>query len=105
MRPVLDQLKSQDLPDTTQFLLQSLEFNLANVFSSFGIKLMKEGHRLTPREVRICEMIRSGLSSKQMAKVMAVSPQTILVHRKNIRKKLGLARAKQNLASYLKANL
>jgi len=105
VRPVLDQLKSQDLPDTTQFLLQSLEFNLANVFSSFGIKLMKEGHRLTPREVRICEMIRSGLSSKQMAKVMAVSPQTILVHRKNIRKKLGLARAKQNLASYLKANL
>jgi len=105
VKPVLDQLKSEDLPDTTKFLLKSLEFNLANVFSSFGVRLIKEGHRLTPREVRICEMVRSGLSSKQMAKVMGVSPQTILVHRKNIRKKLGLARAKQNLASYLKANL
>ncbi len=105
IKPVIDQLKSQDLPDTVQFLVKSLEFNLSNLFSSFGMKLMKEGHRLTPREVRICEMIRSGLSSKQMAKIMGISPQTILVHRKNVRKKLGLAKSRQNLASYLKANL
>lgn len=102
--PIIDQLKSQDLPDTVAFLLKSLEFNLTNVFSSFGLRLVKDAHRLTPKEVRICEMIRSGLSSKQMAKIMGVSPQTILVHRKNIRKKLGLARAKQNLASFLKAS-
>jgi len=104
VRPIIDQLKSQDLPDTVGFLLKSLEFNLTNVFSSFGLRLVKDGHRLTPKEVRICEMIRSGLASKQMAKIMGVSPQTILVHRKNIRKKLGLARAKQNLASFLKAS-
>jgi DNA-binding CsgD family transcriptional regulator len=105
VKPIIDQLKSQDLPDTVRFLLKSLEFNLANMFSSFGLSLIKHGHRLTPREVRICEMIRSGLSSKQMAEVMGISAQTILVHRKNIRKKLGLAGSKQNLASYLKANL
>lgn len=103
--PIIDQLKSQDLPDTAQFLLKSLEFNVSNIASTFGVKMNKEGHRLTPKELRICDMIRSGLSSKQIAKIIGTSPQTVLVHRKNIRKKLGLANAKKNLASYLKSNL
>jgi DNA-binding CsgD family transcriptional regulator len=50
-------------------------------------------------------MIRSGLASKQIAKVMGISPQTILVHRRNIRRKLSLGKSGQNLASFLKANL
>jgi len=105
VRPILDQMKSQHISETVGFLLQSLEFNLANIFSSFGINIIQGGHLLTPREIRICEMIRSGLSSKQIAKVMGISPQTVLVHRKNVRKKLALGKSRQNLASFLKANL
>jgi PAS domain S-box-containing protein len=103
--PILDQLKAQNVPDTVHFLIKSLEFNLTNMFSSFGFNMVKDGHVLTPREIRICEMIRSGLSSKQIAKVMSISPQTVLVHRKNIRKKLSLGNSRQNLASFLKLNL
>jgi len=105
VRPIIDQMKSQDISETVGFLLQSLEFNLTNIFSSFGFNIIQGGHLLTPREIRICEMIRSGLSSKQIAKVMGISPQTVLVHRKNVRKKLALGKSKQNLASFLKANL
>lgn len=105
VRPILDQLKSQEAPETVSFLIKSLEFNLTNMFSSFGFNIIKDGHLLTPKEIRICEMIRSGLSSKQIAKVMTISPQTVLVHRKNIRKKLDLGKSRQNLASFLKANL
>jgi PAS domain S-box-containing protein len=101
VKPLLDQLKSQQLPDAAAFLLQSMEFNLSNMFSSFRLKV---GHSLTPKEMRICEMIRSGLSSKQIAKVLNISPQTVLVHRKNVRKKLSLAKSRSNLASFLKAN-
>jgi PAS domain S-box-containing protein len=104
VKPVLEQLKSQQLPDTAAFLLQSLEFSLSNVFSSFGFNIGKDVHLLTPKEMRICEMIRSGLTSKQIAKVLNISPQTVLVHRKNIRKKLSLSRSRSNLASFLKAN-
>lgn len=103
--PIIDQLKTLDLPEAAEYLLQSLQFNLENLFSSFGLNMIKQAHNLTPREIRICEMIRSGLSSKQMAKVMGVSAQTILVHRKNNRKKLALTKSKHNLAAYLKANL
>jgi DNA-binding CsgD family transcriptional regulator len=105
VRPILEQLKLQDLPETVNFLIKSLEFNLTNMFSSFGFNIIKDGHLLTPREMRICEMIRSGLSSKQIAKVMEISPQTVLVHRKNIRRKLALGQSRQNLASFLKVNL
>ncbi|MGO9566922.1 MAG: PAS domain S-box protein [Desulfomonilaceae bacterium] len=105
VQPILDQMKSQELSETATFLLKSLEFNLANMLSSFGFNIVKSGHPLTPREIRISEMIRSGLSSKQIAKVMGISPQTVLVHRKNIRKKLVLSQSRQNLASFLKANL
>jgi PAS domain S-box-containing protein len=105
VKPIFDQMRSQDLPETVGFLIRSLEFNISNIFTSFGTRLIKDGHRLTPKEVRICEMIRSGLSSKQIGKVLEIATQTVLVHRKNIRKKLGLAKTKQNLASYLKASL
>ncbi len=104
VKPVLEQLKSQQLPDTAAFLLQSLEFSLSNVFSSFGFNIGKDVHLLTPKEMRICEMIRSGLASKQIAKVLNISPQTVLVHRKNIRKKLSLSKSRSNLASFLKAH-
>ncbi|MEW6138620.1 MAG: PAS domain S-box protein [Thermodesulfobacteriota bacterium] len=103
IKPIIDQLKSQTASDTVSFLVQSLEFGLSNLFSSFDFDPITSDHRLTPREVRICEMIRSGLSSKQIAKIMGISSQTVLVHRKNIRKKLNLGGSGQNLASFLKA--
>lgn len=105
VRPILEQLECQEVSDTVRFLLQSLGFNLTNMFSSFGFSLTKANHKLTPREIRICEMIRSGLSSKQIAQVMSISPQTVLVHRKNIRKKLGMDRSRRNLATFLKTKL
>jgi DNA-binding NarL/FixJ family response regulator len=105
IQPIMEQLKSQDLSNTVKFLIKSLDFNLNNILSSFGLNIIREGRLLTPRELRICEMIRSGLSSKQIAKVIGISPQTVLVHRKNIRRKLALGKSGQNLASFLKTNL
>ncbi|MGB6068425.1 MAG: PAS domain S-box protein [Desulfomonilaceae bacterium] len=105
VQPILEQLRSQDLTEEANFLLRSLEFNLANMLSPFGSNLAGNSPSLTPREIRICEMVRSGLSSKQIAKVMGISPQTVLVHRKNIRRKLVLPKSRQNLASFLRATL
>ena len=57
--------------------------------------------RLSPREVEICELIRRGYDSKQIADLRNSSVQTVLKQRKAIRKKLGLDRKKINLATYL----
>ena len=45
---------------------------------------------LTPKQLAIIELIKKGLSSKEIAGYFGVSPKTIEVHRYNILKKLGL---------------
>jgi len=58
---------------------------------------------LTGKELRVADLIRMDASSKEIAKVMNISPRTVEAHRENIRKKLGLANVKINLQSYLKS--
>ncbi len=57
---------------------------------------------LTPREIGICNMIRNGLSSKEIAEVFKISPQTVFKQRKIIRKKLGISGKNFNLEAYIK---
>ena len=56
---------------------------------------------LTPKEIQICKMIRSGMSVKEIAVMYSLSPRTIDKHRENIRNKLGLKAKKVNLTTYL----
>lgn len=44
--------------------------------------------RLTPREREVLELIMSGMSNKEMAKKIGVSPRTIEVHRANLYSKM-----------------
>jgi DNA-binding CsgD family transcriptional regulator len=102
-KPILDQLKVEDLPDRIRSLVDSLEKSLEDIACSLGSNVARYGHLLTLREIRICEMIKSGLTSKEIAKAMGVSPQTIFFHRSNIRKKLGLTGNSDDLANCLKS--
>jgi DNA-binding CsgD family transcriptional regulator len=56
---------------------------------------------LTPVEVQTCNMIKNGLSTKEIAKLRGISPATVSRHREHIRKKLGITNKKVNLATYL----
>jgi len=47
-------------------------------------------------------MIKNGLTSKEMADLLNISPQTIEKHRAHIRKKLGIVNKKLNLPVVLK---
>ncbi|HKJ65137.1 MAG TPA: helix-turn-helix transcriptional regulator, partial [Desulfopila sp.] len=55
---------------------------------------------LTPAEMKVCQFIQTGASSKEMAASLNLSAETIQTHRKHIRKKLGLTRD-VNLYRYL----
>ena len=57
--------------------------------------------KLTLREREICEMVRGGLSSKEISDLLRVSRQTVDAHRRSIRKKLGLTNKGGGLASFL----
>jgi DNA-binding CsgD family transcriptional regulator len=51
--------------------------------------------------MQVASMVRQGLSTKVIAKTLNISPGTVSIHRKHIRKKLGLNEKADNLHSYL----
>jgi PAS domain S-box-containing protein len=61
--------------------------------------------RLTPRELDISEMIKNGLSSKEIAANLGLSTETVHKHRQSIRKKLQIDRSGVSLASYLRTRI
>ena len=96
--PTLSILKSKK--DISGYV-ELLEKNLESLVSSFGRRIIEKNLRLTPKEIIICDMIKSGMASKEIAETMNISLQTIGLHRKNIRKKLSLCNKQINLTSYL----
>ena len=57
---------------------------------------------LTPREMELCELLKGGLSSKQVSQQLNVSLATVHKHREQIRRKLGFQHKRVNLSSYLR---
>ncbi|AGB70210.1 MULTISPECIES: response regulator [Rhizobium] len=53
--------------------------------------LQKEADRLTPRERRILGLIVTGRSNREIAEELQITPATAETHRKNLKKKLGIA--------------
>jgi DNA-binding CsgD family transcriptional regulator len=56
---------------------------------------------LTVQECRIAMLIAQGLSTEAIAAQLYIAPTTVKVHRRNIRKKLGLVGPQQRLQPYL----
>ncbi len=79
-----------------------LEHNLREITTSFGLKITDKKSRLTSKEIELCNMVKSGLSSKDISELLNVSSLTVSKHRRNIRKKLRISNKDVNLASFLK---
>lgn len=78
-----------------------LENNLLEIVSSFGRKISEQQFRLTPREIEICNMVKNGLTSKEIANLLYISFNTVENHRVNIRKKLNIHNRRANLTTFL----
>jgi DNA-binding NarL/FixJ family response regulator len=59
---------------------------------------------LTSQEQRIISMIRQGMTNDKIAEQLYIAPTTVKTHRRNIRKKLGLAGAKNRLQAYFQTS-
>ena len=98
--PLLRKLRGKATRIENQYidLLQSTCEELA---SSFGKKLSMENMKLSPREIEICNMIKGGLSGKEIAELLRLSFKTVERHRNDIRKRLKLVGRKVNLGTFL----
>ena len=98
--PVIQRIKiGSNKKEKREFVI--LEQELKNLTSSFGRTVSDKKLRLTPREIEICDMIRNGLTSNEIARLLYLSSKTVDGHRNRIRNKLGIRNKKYNLASVL----
>lgn len=81
-------------PIDEQVLLEAIEAGFAQLDERSRVHAARAGReaqlaRLTQREREILDLIAEGLSTKEIARVLAVSPRTVETHRANIAEKLG----------------
>lgn len=99
LSPILEMLKRGN---ATQKYANLIQHHLEELISSYGSKIKEESFKLTPREIEVCNLIKGGLSSKDISHILNISYQTVEGHRKNIRRKLGISNKHINLTSFLR---
>jgi PAS domain S-box-containing protein len=103
--PLIEHLRDARMSPSSAHMLDVLEFNIKHITSQFGVKLLGHQAKLSPREIQVCHMIRAGKDSREIAASLGLTYETVIVHRKNIRKKLGLNKKRQNLAGYIREHM
>jgi PAS domain S-box-containing protein len=99
--PYLEKMKKTRLDERQMTYLTIMETHFGEVLSPL-LKNVQQ-FNLTPTEVQIASLVRDGKTTKEIAEIMSIATGTIEIHRKNIRKKLGLNVRKANLQVHLKS--
>lgn len=105
IEPYMAKLKLSGLDERQKALVSILESNLKEMTSSFASSLSSRHLNLTPKEVNVANLIKQGMTTKEICGILGSSEKVIAFHRQNIRKKLGLLNKKINLKSYLAAKV
>ncbi len=100
--PVIHAL-APGIEKSKQKYLEMLTTNLEEITSPFASRIFNHYRTLTPTEVDICNMIRNGLRTKEIAGLRGVSAATVSRHREHIRRKLKIANEQINLTTYLQS--
>ncbi|NLF30692.1 MAG: PAS domain S-box protein [Planctomycetes bacterium] len=98
--PMLHQLR-QGASQRWLNLIEQIEAGLREITSPFVSTVANAFACLSAKELRICTLIRRGLTTKEIAEMEAVSTETVKTHRQRIRRKLRLGAGDVNLATYL----
>lgn len=99
--PYIDLMTRQQNRDDMLETLEMLRKTLLEMISPASKTLSAQYLKLTPREIKIAEMIRHGKKTKEIALLLNLSPCSISTYRNHIRKKMDILNAKINLETYL----
>ncbi len=99
--PLVKRLQKTGLNSEQRQLAKALEESLAGLASSFVTSLASRHIGLTPMELQVASHVKDGKATKEIADILCLAPETVNVHRKKIRKKLGLSHKGVNLHTFL----
>jgi DNA-binding CsgD family transcriptional regulator len=104
LMPILHALALQLSPAQAKYV-EMLQTNLEEITSPFISQLSHSYHSMTPTEIAICNMIRNGMRTKEIADMRGISEATINRHREKIRRKLKITNQDVNLATFLQSSM
>lgn len=81
----LQAILQSDAPDLLPFIS-----NFEKVYPNFGKSLLNEHPEITAGDVKLCAFIRLNLSSKEIAQLLNITPESVNKARYRLRKKLNL---------------
>ncbi|MGD9975197.1 MAG: response regulator [Desulfatirhabdiaceae bacterium] len=98
--PGLEKLRSSRHSAAHNHLVDVLQANLEEIVSPFAHRLSVGDPGLTHTQIQVANLIKQGLTTKEIAAAMNLSVNTVMTHRYKIRTKSGLKNKKTNLRSY-----
>ena len=101
--PYLVAVRGENLSSQAAHNLDFAVKALEDITSGFARILNDEYRTLTGNEIRVADMVRSGMTSKEIAAALGLAVTTANFYRASIRKKLGLVGKKVTLGAYLMA--
>jgi len=99
--PYLRKLAKTQLNYDQQTLLKIVQANVAEIISPISHRFASSTFGLTLTEIKVANLIKEGAKTKEIARILILSPRTIDKYRENIRSKLSIQNKKVNLQSYL----
>jgi PAS domain S-box-containing protein len=101
IQPLIRNIRRDYLTNRQAVNVDFLESNLQRITSPFLRNISSLRLRLSPREIKVAHMVQEGKTSKEIAEELNLSVDTVNIHRKSIRKKLGISGKSRNLRSLL----
>ncbi|MDH3891285.1 MAG: PAS domain S-box protein [candidate division Zixibacteria bacterium] len=102
LTPIITKLQKRSSRQNEHYLTL-LKTCLDDIAAPFVNELDRRFDRLSPRELEICNLIKSGLSTASIAETLSTSIHTVNNQRKTIRRKLKLAGESSNLKVFLQS--
>jgi len=87
--------------DTSNNIWQEFELRFEQVHESFYRNLFEKHPDLTPRDKRLCALLKLNLTSKEIAQITGQAFKSVENARTRLRKKLDITNIRTDLSSYL----
>ncbi len=100
--PLFEEIAGQSYGQVSEEPLNALRKYINDLAAGLASHLQGSSS-LSAQELRVALMVKNGMTSEEIAAHLHVSPETIKIHRRNIRRKFGLTSSSQKLSVYLQS--